>query len=93
MKQPKVIYLKIEKDLKMFISEWLIFLIGMGFIALLFIPILNIISNYPDDGMKLGLMIIFIFALTKIVYWVRIPTEYKTSDIVEEIRLELGDRK
>lgn len=89
-KQPKVIHLKIEKDMKMFVSEWVMFMVGMGFIAVMFIPILRIISDYPDDAFKIALLLIFVYAFTKIVMWVKVPTTYSTNDIVEEIRLELN---
>ncbi len=87
----KEIYLKVEQDWKMILSEWLIFLISIVFISSIFVPIIRIIKEYPDDGMKLGLLVIFVFAMMKLVTWVRVPTTYSTNDVVRDIKIELQD--
>lgn len=88
--KPKVIHLKIEQDIKMIISQWAIFIIGMVFIACMFVPIIKIITTYQDNGIKLGLLILFIFALIKVVHFIKVPSTYSTNDIIQEIRLELN---
>lgn len=85
----KYVEIRIFKDPKMFWSEWIIFFIGIVFIGGIITYGLSFIMTLTNENLKGLYMIVFTYVLMKLIYWIRVPSEYATS-LVESHYQELG---
>ena len=85
MKQTKTI--RIYHENKMLISDWCMFIVGLGFMYIFLVNMVNVINTIETGSSKLLALLILLFAFTKIVSFVKVPTHFTASDLIEDIEV------
>ena len=77
--------IRIYKDKWMLFSDWAIFLIGLLFIIGIIINGLDFITSIEDIALQGVTLIVFTFALIKIIFWVQTPNSFRSEEIIRDI--------
>lgn len=79
--------IRIYHENKMLISDWIMFITGLGFVFVFLVSMINVINNIEGDSNRLVALIVLLFAFTKVIFFVKPPTHYTTRDLIEDIKI------
>ena len=88
------IKIHVSQDIWLIASDWALFGFSTSIVIILVTCMLNVITRITNESSFLIALIVFMFTITKLINFIRIPHRYSTSgDIVQEIDYVMEKRK